>query len=73
MNIRSSGYSYRPVQKLRLFLRDETGAVTVDWVVLTGMIVLLGMAAAFSVGANIPGLADSVGTYVGDSEVVVRE
>ncbi|MCB1349027.1 MAG: hypothetical protein R3D80_06375 [Paracoccaceae bacterium] len=62
-----------PGRKLRSFLVDEAGAVTVDWVVLTGMIVLLGMAAAFSVGANIPGLASDVGTYVGDTEIGVLE
>ena len=58
-----------PIGKIRDFLRDDAGAVTVDWVVLTGMIVLLGMAAAFAVGANIPGLADDVGGYVGDYEI----
>lgn len=42
------------------FIRRQDGAVTVDWVVLTGAIVMLGMAAAFTVGANVPGLADQV-------------
>ena len=61
-----------PIGKVRDFLRDDAGAVTVDWVVLTGMIVLLGMASAFAVAANIPGLADHVGTYIGDTEIGVE-
>lgn len=58
-----------PFRAIRRFLCDDAGAVTVDWVVLTGMIVLLGMASAFAIGANIPGLAEEVGTFVGDVEI----
>jgi len=54
---------------LRGFLRAEQGAVTVDWVVLTGMIVLLGMAAGFAVTANVPGLAEDVGSYMSDQTI----
>lgn len=62
----------KPGPRILRFLVDDTGAVTVDWIVLTGMIVLLGMAAGFAVTANIPGLADEVGTYIGDTEIGVE-
>lgn len=53
----------------RRFCRAEEGAVTVDWVVLAGMIVLLGMAAGFAVTANVPGLAEDVGNYMSEQSI----
>lgn len=50
--------------RLRGQIRDEDGAVTVDWIVLTAVTVMLGMAAAFTVGSNIPGLANQLSTTV---------
>jgi Flp pilus assembly pilin Flp len=47
----------------KAFRRDESGAVTVDWVVLTAAIVGLGMVVMVVVGGGITGLGDSV---VGD-------
>lgn len=38
--------------KLRRFKRDENGAVTVDWVLLTGALVALGMSVMFQVGSG---------------------
>ena len=68
-----NGHTFRdrvgPGEKTRRFLRDDSGAVTVDWIVLTGMIVLLGMAAGFAVTANVPQLADGVGAYMTDYEI----
>lgn len=61
-------YTHKP--HLRGFLNDQDGAVTVDWVVLTAGIVFLGMAAAFTVSANIPGLADEISDTVASTEVV---
>ncbi len=52
------------------YFRRQDGAVTVDWVVLTAAIVGMGMAAAFSVGGNIPGLADQVSTVVANRGIV---
>lgn len=49
--------------KLFGFYRDETGAVTVDWVVLTGAIVGLG----FIVLIPIAYSADSSATTVSDA------
>ena len=44
------------------FRKDESGAVTVDWVVLTAAIVGLGMVVMVSVGGGITGLGDSIVT-----------
>ncbi len=42
------------------FARDEDGAVTVDWVVLTAAIVGLGIAVLASVGGSTKDLADVI-------------
>lgn len=42
------------------FKADESGAVTVDWVVLTAAIVGLGMVVMKTVGGGIEGLGDSI-------------
>ena len=42
------------------FKRDEDGAVTVDWVVLTAAIVGLGIAVMLSVGGSTSDLADTI-------------
>jgi hypothetical protein len=42
------------------FITNESGAVTVDWVVLTGAIIGLGVAVMASVGTGTTGLADTV-------------
>jgi len=45
---------------LQNFKRDEDGAVTVDWVVLTAAIVGLGIAVLASVSSGTTGLADKI-------------
>ena len=52
------------------FTRDEGGAVTVDWIVLTAALVMMGMAAAFMVGASVPDVADTVADTLAETEVV---
>ena len=47
---------------IKNFRNDEDGAVTVDWVVLTAAIVLLG----FVVGNSIRGGAETLATDVGN-------
>jgi Flp pilus assembly pilin Flp len=47
------------------FNNDESGAVTVDWVVLTAAIVGLGMVVMTTVGGGITGLGDSIVTDLG--------
>ncbi len=44
----------------KTFMRDEDGAVTVEWVVLTAAIVGLGIAVLTSVSGATTGLADDI-------------
>lgn len=55
---------------LRCFNVDESGAVTVDWVVLTGSIVFLGAILGFLVGDGINVLAVNVGADIAARDVV---
>ena len=45
---------------IKNFRRDEDGAVTVDWVVLTAAIVGLGLAVLLSVGGESKALATKI-------------
>ncbi len=49
----------------KAFHNDESGAVTVDWVVLTAAIVGLGMVVMTTVGGGITGLGDAIVTDLG--------
>ena len=51
------------------FKSDESGAVTVDWVVLTAAIVGLGLAVMSSVGSGVTTLGSSISTEVGTREL----
>ena len=44
----------------KTFKNEESGAVTVDWVVLTAAIVGLGMVVMTAVGGGIEGLGNSI-------------
>ncbi|QIE45601.1 hypothetical protein G5B38_08730 [Pseudohalocynthiibacter aestuariivivens] len=46
------------------FSKDEDGAVTVDWVVLTAAVVGLGVAGVSTVSTGIGNLADDIQTGV---------
>ena len=46
------------------FKNDESGAVTVDWVVLTAAVVGLGIIIANTMGASIPGAAGPVAGHL---------
>ena len=46
---------------IKNFKNDESGAVTVDWVVLTAAIVLLGAAVGSSVKTGATDLGDALG------------
>jgi len=50
------------VNMIKTFSRDEDGAVTVDWVVLTAAIVGLGIAVLTSVSGGTTSLADKIST-----------
>lgn len=51
--------------RLRDFCRDQDGAVTVDWVVLTAAAVFLGLGSAFVIAASVPQVAEGISGYMG--------
>jgi hypothetical protein len=54
--------------KLKLVTQDETGAVTIDWLVLTAAIVAIGVA----VGATLNPTASPVATSINTSMEAVN-
>lgn len=54
---------------IKLFAKDEDGAVTVDWVVLTGAIVGLGIAVLTTVSGGTTDLAGDIGDSLSDMTV----
>lgn len=46
--------------RLKSFLKDEAGVVTVDWVVLTAAVVGLGIVVMNTVGAGIESLGSKI-------------
>jgi len=55
--------------KLFNFLKNEDGAVTVDWVVLTAAIVGLGIAVMASVGDGTTQLSDTISSNLASQEI----
>ena len=55
---------------IRKFRRDEDGAVTVDWVVLTAAIVGLGIAILSSVGNVTKALGSKVSSQLVNQQIV---
>ena len=53
----------------RLFLADESGAVTVDWVVLTAGLVSLGLATMAVVSAGVEDLSGDMQTQMETQEI----
>ena len=53
------------------FLKDDSGAVTVDWVVLTAAVVGLGIAVLSSIGGGTKTLADSISTSLAGTTITV--
>ena len=49
----------------KTFAKDEDGAVTVDWVVLTAAIVGLGIAVLAAVGGGTTSLSDKISSQLG--------
>ena len=56
---------------IKNFRNDEDGAVTVDWVVLTAAIVMLGAAVASTVRTGAEDLAAEIGTELTTFDVVL--
>lgn len=54
---------------MKKFFDDESGAVTVDWVVLTAAIVGLGIAVLLSVGGGTQTLADKISSHMASQNV----
>ncbi|MCB1335896.1 MAG: hypothetical protein KDK10_00015 [Maritimibacter sp.] len=50
--------STRAARAVARFSKDQAGAITVDWVVLTGFIVFLGIATSFYVATSVPMVAE---------------
>lgn len=57
------------MNRLHRFLTDETGAVTVDWVVLTAAIVGLGMVVLAPIFSGTTNVASNVSSYVTSVQV----
>lgn len=51
---------------IKNFRKDEDGAVTVDWVVLTAAVVGLGVAAYGSIQTGTTSLTGKIGSYMTD-------
>ena len=56
------------MSKFSAFLKDEAGAVTVDWVVLTAAIVGLGLVVFNFVRPAVSSLAQGIGAELGAAE-----
>ena len=54
--------------KISAFLKDDSGAVTVDWVVLTAAIVGLGLLVFTFVRPAVSNLAFGIGDKLGDAQ-----
>lgn len=54
---------------LKKFRSDESGAVTVDWVVLTAAIVGLGVLVVSTIGDSIRDVATNIATEVGETHI----
>ncbi|MCB1389515.1 MAG: hypothetical protein H6898_17180 [Rhodobacter sp.] len=54
---------------IKTFAADESGAVTVDWVVLTAAIVGLGLAVVTSVRSGVSSLATDISTSLTSASV----
>lgn len=57
------------IKFIKKFRKDEEGAVTVDWVVLTAAVVGLGVAGVSTVSGGVNTLASSISTGVGTKTV----
>lgn len=57
------------MKRFEQFLKDEGGAVTVDWVVLTAAVVGLGVAAVDTVEEGINALASDIATAISTKAV----
>ncbi|SDY82465.1 hypothetical protein SAMN05444004_103234 [Jannaschia faecimaris] len=57
---------------LRHFLASESGAVTVDWVVLTAALVGIGMSVLSVVSGGVESLASEIAQFLANIEIKTR-
>ena len=57
------------LRKITGFLAQEEGAVTVDWVVLTAAIVLMGAAVVIPIATGTSSLSSLLGGYIDDVDL----
>lgn len=57
------------LKRLKSFVQNEEGAVTVDWVVLSAAVVLLAAIAYNGINGPTGNVANGVSTYLTDYEV----
>ncbi len=57
---------------IKRFFANESGAITVDWVVLTAALVLLGAAVAIPVGQASKAQSDGIASVVASQTVTGR-
>ena len=53
---------------IKNFAKDEAGAVSIDWVVLTAAIVAMGVAAGSAVRTEVSTLSTGIATAAADNE-----
>jgi Flp pilus assembly pilin Flp len=57
--------------KFAQFIRDEDGAVTIDWVALTAGILLLGIAVVYTIFENgVSGVVEQINTQLSSATTV---
>lgn len=54
---------------IKTFAKDEAGAVSIDWVVLTAAIVAMGVAAGSAIRSTSSSVASNVDTYATSVDV----
>jgi len=59
--------------KISAFLKDEAGAVTVDWVVLTAAVVGLGLLIFSFVRPAVSNLAASINNELADAQACMEQ
>ena len=57
------------INKLKTFFASESGAVTVDWVVLTAAIVLLAAGATVQIQASATDVNNGTGAYIANRPI----
>ena len=55
------------ITKTKSFLREDTGAVTTEWVVLVAAVLMLGVTVFFAVDSGTMDLAEGTSDYMTDA------